>query len=300
MSKQPNDDLLSEQRLTAVVVLSMLAFIAGVLGTTILTFTLFGVQTSKEQYANAFIFTTTLSISTAIAALGFGKHVRAMVPASASVILAIVSIGNFISYARADGYEFYSENGQLGIYVMSMILALPLVILGLDQMQKAYYSRAKVYSAISVGVLILFGLLFVLPTHRNFSEQRQSDRQAREARSSAYKAEQAVEEAQQANIDKIGADLSTAGETVVNSVYTTTQAGNPLPQSLTPPNGYEFAEYVVVNKYKLRFCLKPIGQKYYLGVITDPFTGTTGHHHGSPFVGYSYVTDKCTYPQSYE
>lgn len=263
--------------LVAVGILSVLAVIVGFLGSIYYTISLFGVDTDTEQYANAFIFTTTLALFTGFASFNIGKRAGTAAPLNATIFLGILSAMSFVSGLSSSGFELTKLTSLyttlfFGCFLSAPIFVLTMVILSRQQPQKL---KARLLGFLAI--LILFAVLVITPLQVMFDK----DRANLETRQSSSNEPEIVDV--QEKLGNTGSrELKTAAATMVNALYIAYDDDQSLEVAPAVPAGYELTKFNNDGGV-IHMCIKPINFDAYLYVTTMPYRKNStprAYHYG--------------------
>lgn len=243
---------------------SLFAVIVGVIGTFILTFTTFNISTTQEAYANALVLVITLSLFTSLAAVAYWANETGVVSLGASLALAAVTYSNIRGYVSSNGFALYAADGRLlELFTLTLMLGSPLLLLSSREILKRGSILKRISLALIIAILTAFVLFFVLPNQMKFENQRHQERLRLQAGSAELEKESKVWAEEKRKEQETITRLRTAVISVAATVGDAITSSEPFPASVTPPEGYEIAEYAIVGR-SLNICLKDKSSKWFM------------------------------------
>lgn len=277
------------------VTVTTLLFIFG--GAIYATFSVAGSTVSKTDYASAFMMLFFGALAGFIAAIGLGIRRTSVIPVLASILLLLMSISAYQAIDGAASFVFISTDPNIYVwFLIALLFATPLAAVGmLAAWQQDSAIRLLTCITIATIVPLTTLLVFVVPLQKEVSNEYGNYSQEVDSNIRATQAE----DAQEAEADKkqqaVDDDLTSAAQSVVVAISNATDTSGRIPSTIAAPNGYTLAEYGIVNKSRVQFCLKAIDvidRSTYLGVYVDPTVSSgTMYWHDMPAVSCRYSYD---------
>lgn len=252
-------------------VASSVSFVITLSLTIALLFTLFNQSIDKQDYASSFILCFTASTSLFSLAFSTRKRMISAVPAFLGGLLFLISLGLLRDVLSKDYFSYIASSNPVEWVFYSFLISIPVFVIAILELRRKGNNVAwKSIAVINILVPILLLTTVAVPVRNqaNSSEiefekeltenaNRIADSKKRE---DTLKAEGAV----------ITSELRRTAFKTVQNISGLAAQNKTLPASVPFPEGYTISEYIVQDKYKVKFCMHPSDNpSYNIGGVVD-------------------------------